>query len=166
MLRRILKKPHNSILLLGPRGTGKSTWIKQVMPDAPSYDLLNSKEALRLARAPGIIFDELKILKPGTWVVIDEIQKVPALMDEVHRLIENHGLCFILSGSSVRKLKSHGTNLLAGRAILTPFFPLVSAELGKISYAKEAYIYGMLPKVITSERPHAFWRLLHVKMVR
>jgi predicted AAA+ superfamily ATPase len=158
MLHRFLKKPNNSILLLGPRGTGKSTWIKQIFPQAPTYDLLNSSEALRLARKPSVLFDELRLLEPHTWVVIDEIQKVPALMDEVHRLIENHALRFVLSGSSARKLKSHGTNLLAGRALWTPFFPLVSAEVDGPLKTNDDYIFGMLPKAFLADRPQAFLR--------
>src|SRR4051812_43126662 len=110
MFHRFLIKPHDSILLLGPRSTGKSTWIKSVFPNTLSYDLLNTSEALRLSRTPSILYDELSQLAPETWVVIDEIQKVPALLNEVHRLIENHRLRFILSGSSARKLKKHGNN--------------------------------------------------------
>lgn len=145
-------------MLLGPRGTGKSTWIKQLFPEAQLYDLLNSGEALRLARNPSAIFDELKILPPNSWVVIDEIQKVPMLMDEVHRLIENNGLRFVLSGSSARKLRSRGTNLLAGRALLASFFPLVSQEVGERSFSDGSYIYGMLPKALYSERPQRYLR--------
>jgi predicted AAA+ superfamily ATPase len=127
-----------------------------MFPDAPIYDLLSGAEAIRLARNPSLLTNELKILKPGTWVVIDEIQKVPALMDEVHGLIENYRLNFVLSGSSARKLRRHGTNLLAGRALLTRFFPLVSAEIGNTCQLPNAYTYGMLPKSVLSQRSQAF----------
>lgn len=83
------------------------------------------------------------MLKPGSWVVVDEVQKVPALLNEVHRLIENHKLRFILSGSSARKLKRDSTNLLAGRAILTPFLPLVSAEVGFEFKGKQIRLQGV-----------------------
>lgn len=156
MYQRLLKKPNDSILLLGPRGTGKSTWIKALFPQAPLYDLLNSSEALRLSRHPSQIYDELKILQPGSWVMIDEVQKVPALLNEVHRLIEDLKLRFVLSGSSARKLKKESTNLLAGRAVLAPFFPLVSQEVGFEFKGPESYLFGMLPKAFLAERPHAF----------
>ena len=86
-------------------------------------------EALRLSKDPRSLYRELAALSCGSWAVIDEVQKVPALLDEVHRLIETHGLRFVLSGSSARKLRQGGVNLLAGRAITTSMFPLVSAEL-------------------------------------
>ena len=156
MFSRILKKPNDSILLLGPRGTGKSTWIKSLFPDSPRYDLLNSSEALRLSRNPTQIYDELKSLETNSWVIIDEVQKVPSLLNEVHRLIEDHRLRFILSGSSARKLKMESTNLLAGRAVLAPFFPLVSQEVCFDFKNSDQYIFGMLPKAFMAERPHAF----------
>lgn len=119
MYTRLLQKPKNSILLLEPRGTGKSTWIHRHFGDAVSYDLLDNRESLRLERTPHVLFNEIQDLRPGSWVVLDEIQKVPALLDEVHRLMESRGLQFILCDSSARKLKRTEVNLLAGRAIVT-----------------------------------------------
>ena len=119
MYTRLLQKPKNSILLLEPRGTGKSTWIHRHFGDAVSYDLLDNRESLRLERNPHVLFNEIQDLRPGSWVVLDEIQKVPALLDEVHRLMESRGLQFILCDSSARKLKRTEVNLLAGRAIVT-----------------------------------------------
>lgn len=119
MYTRLLQKPKNSILLLEPRGTGKSTWIHRHFGDAVSYDLLDTRESLRLERNPHVLFNEIQDLRPGSWVVLDEIQKVPALLDEVHRLMESRGLQFILCDSSARKLKRTEVNLLAGRAIVT-----------------------------------------------
>lgn len=113
--------PKESSFLFGPRGTGKSTWIAQNFKDAIAYDLLKTDEVLRLSKQPSLIQNELAYLPAGSWVVIDEVQKVPPLLDEVHRLIEKNKLRFILSGSSARKLKRGGANLLAGRALLSSF---------------------------------------------
>jgi len=156
MYTRLLQKPKSSILLLGPRGTGKSTWIRRHFGDAVSYDLLDTRESLRLERNPHVLFNEVQDLKPGSWVVLDEVQKVPALLDEVHRLIESRGLHFILCGSSARKLKRSGVNLLAGRAIVTHMFPLTSAELEQDFSADRALIYGTLPISVSGENPEGF----------
>ncbi|QQR80974.1 MAG: ATP-binding protein [Deltaproteobacteria bacterium] len=153
MFTRAHPKPKGSILLLGPRGVGKSTWIQQNFPKVPTYDLLNSREAISLLGHPDRLYDETKTLPTGSWVVIDEVQKVPALMDEVHRLIEKHKLNFILSGSSARKLKKGSANLLAGRAIFSPLFPLVSHEVGATIQLQKVCSYGMLPKAYLAESP-------------
>lgn len=158
MFTRILKKPASSVLLIGPRGTGKSTWIKTHFKDAVAYDLLDTAEALRFNRDPNILYRETHALTRGAWVVIDEVQKAPALLDEVHRLIEERGLRFILSGSSARKLKRGGTNLLAGRAVLKPFFPLVSKEVGFILPGMRQVRFGMLPQAFVSEDPQDYLR--------
>lgn len=148
--------PKESTLLLGPRGTGKSTWIRQNFPDAPLYDLLNTREALRLSRDPSVLFKEASNLKSGTWVVIDEVQKVPGLLDEVHRLMEEKRLKFLLSGSSARKLRRGGTNLLAGRARLAQLFPLASAEVDFKIEISHALNFGMLPMSYTSDDPVSY----------
>ncbi len=145
MYTRFLKTPSRSILLLGPRGTGKSTWIQDRFPQAISYDLLDAGESIRLNRNPNALFDELRGLEAGTWVVIDEIQKAPALLDQVHRLMASHGLNFVLSGSSARKLRRGGVNLLAGRAVSTELYPLVSAELGEDFNVEHSLRFGSLP---------------------
>jgi predicted AAA+ superfamily ATPase len=156
MFTRLLKKPDASIFLLGPRGTGKSTWIRQHFADAVRYDLLSTGEALRLEREPTRLFDELRTVSTGNWVVLDEVQRVPALLNEVQRLMEDHGLRFILCGSSARKLKRSGSNLLAGRAIDTRMFPLVSAELGRDFVLSTAIANGMLPLAVTGSDPQGF----------
>lgn len=158
MFTRLLKPPKGSILLLGPRGTGKSTWIKQHYKNAPVYNLLDTREALRLSKNPSAIFDELHPLSSGSWVVIDEVQKVPALLDEVHRLIEDYGLKFVLSGSSARKLKRGGGNLLAGRAALIHMFPLVSAEVDFKLDVEHVLRWGMLPLAVTGEDASSYMR--------
>jgi predicted AAA+ superfamily ATPase len=156
MIARLLKVPRQSILLLGPRGTGKSTWIHHHFKDAIIYDLLSTSEAIRLSREPSMLYREIEPMPADRWVVIDEVQKVPALLDEVHRLMENQGRRFILSGSSARKLRRGGTNLLAGRALVTQMFPFVSAELGDgISFDK-MIAYGTLPMAVLGEDPVSY----------
>ncbi|MFM9196739.1 MAG: AAA family ATPase, partial [Planctomycetia bacterium] len=130
MFTRRCPLPDRSCFLFGPRGTGKSTWIGSAVGPSVSYDLLDAAEAIRLAADPGLLARETAGLSAGSWVAIDEIQKVPALLDEVHRLIESRRLRFVLSGSSARKLRRGGTNLLAGRADMKRLYPLVSAEIG------------------------------------
>ena len=155
MFPRILPPPQRSALLLGPRATGKSTWVRQVLPDALTYDLLDTSLALRLAREPGLLARELEAIDPKRWVVIDEVQKVPALLDEVHRLMESSRRKFLLSGSSARKLRRGGANLLGGRALRHSFFPLVSDEVGGAPVLERIPL-GMLPRVIGMDRPKAY----------
>ena len=158
MYARLLPTPSRSTLLLGPRGTGKSTWIRSRLPAAHSYDLLNAGESIRLNRNPDALFDELGALDPGTWVVIDEVQKAPALLDQAHRLMETRGIHFVLSGSSARKLRRGGVNLLAGRAITTEMLPLVSAELGGDFDVAKALRFGSLPVAATAPSPQEYLR--------
>ena len=153
MYTRVLRPPTGSILLLGPRGTGKSTWIRHHFAGAIRYDLLDSREALRLERAPETLYEELRGVEAQQWVVLDEVQRVPALLNEVHRLIEERGLRFILCGSSARKLKRSGVNLLAGRAIMTQMFPLTSAELGDEFDVERALTLGTMPQAVTGADP-------------
>lgn len=156
MFHRLLPPSKHSFFLFGPRGTGKSTWIKKSFPDARFYDLLSSRETLRFSRDPSMLYDELSHLDKNSWVIIDEVQKVPALLDEVHRLIENKGLRFVLSGSSARKLRRGGANLLAGRARTVRMFPLVSKELGKTFDPEKILQFGALPSAITKDDPKEF----------
>jgi len=108
-----------SCFLWGARQTGKSTLLAGLFPHAPRYDLLLSDQFRRLTARPELLREELLATPPsrGEPVVIDEIQKVPSLLDEVHWLIENRGLSFVLCGSSARKLKRGEANLLGGRAL-------------------------------------------------
>ena len=158
MYTRLLPTPTRSILLFGPRGTGKSTWIRDRFPDTVTYDLLDTGEALRLSKDPRSLYRELATLPSGSWAVIDEVQKVPELLDEVHRLIETHGLRFVLSGSSARKLRRGGVNLLAGRAVTTSMFPLVSPELSFEIVPERALRFGMLPMAVTTDTPQDYLR--------
>lgn len=158
MYPRILTKPKHSILLLGPRGTGKSTWIREHFSEVPRYDLLNTTEALRLSRSPELLYQELSHLPPESWAVVDEVQRVPALLDEAQRLMEECGIRLVLSGSSARKLRRSGVNLLAGRARVTDMHPLVSKELGTAIDIDRRILYGGLPLAITSSDPADFLR--------
>lgn len=151
MFQRQLKLtlPHQqSAFLWGARQTGKSSFLKQTYPDALYYDLLNTHELVRLTKAPYLLREELlaqsesKLIQP---VIIDEIQKIPALLNEIHWLIENSASHFILCGSSARQLKTQSTNILGGRAWPFYFFPLVYAEIPDFNLLN-ALQKGLIPK--------------------
>lgn len=158
MISRQLSPPKTSAFLFGPRGTGKSTWLKAQGPQGVYYDLLDTQKALQLAKAPGLLYQELASEKPGTWIILDEIQKVPSLLDDVHRLMEDKKLKFLLSGSSARKLKRGAANLLGGRAVPLSLFPLVSQELGDLFDGERALHFGTLPLAVQYDQPAAFLR--------
>ena len=157
MFTRKLNKIETSAFLLGPRGTGKSTWIKENYQDnSIVYDLLNTTELIRFSRDPTLLYQETAHLPPGSWVIVDEIQKVPALLNEVHRIIEEKKIKFILSGSSARKLKESGVNLLAGRALTYNLFPLVSKEVDFNLDLQKQITFGMLPCAFQSQNPKKY----------
>ena len=108
---------------------GKSTWARGALPDAHRFDLLDEALYQSLVAEPSLFADELRGVSKGGWVVVDEVQRIPTLLNEVHRFIEERKLRFALLGSSARKLKTAGTNLLAGRAVRKQMFPFVPAEL-------------------------------------
>lgn len=147
-ITRLLEKPRKTFLLLGPRGTGKSTWLRQVLKDALCIDLLDSQRFLSLQQDPTRLSGWTSGLKSGDWVVIDEVQRVPAVLHEVHRLYENRGLQFALSGSSARKLRREGANLLAGRALQAFMFPFVASEYQSRWSLQDAIEWGSLPLVV------------------
>jgi len=134
-----------SLFLFGPRQVGKSTLLADKFPNAIVYDLLKSDEYARLKLHPERLRQELENKGAETLVIIDEIQKLPALLDEVHWLIVNRDIRFVLCGSSARKLKRVGTNLLGGRALRKNMFPLVSAEIPDFDLLR-AVNNGMLPR--------------------
>jgi len=144
-----LKK--KSIMLLGPRRTGKSSLIRHELPGAKVYNLLKVDEFQRLAMRPQAIREALASERQEL-VIIDEIQKLPSLMDEVHLLIEEHGQRFLLTGSSARKLRRAHTSLMAGRAKTLHLHPFVSAEIGDFSLARVLQ-YGLLPPVWLTDDP-------------
>jgi predicted AAA+ superfamily ATPase len=115
-MERLLTKPERSFFLFGPRGVGKSTWLRGAFPEATWFDLLDAETQLALSVRPRELGERLGGLPQGSWVCLDEVQKAPGLLDEVHALIEGKRLKFALTGSSSRKLKRGGANLLAGRA--------------------------------------------------
>jgi len=146
-----------SCFLWGPRQTGKSTLLKSLFPQSIRYDLLLSDQFQRVARQPQVIREECRAQGLNhtnqQWpVVIDEIQKIPAVLDEVHWLIENMGIRFILCGSSARKLKRGHANLLGGRAVRYELFPLAYPEIPNFSLDK-ALNKGLIPRHYDS--PHA-----------
>lgn len=134
-----------SVFFFGARQTGKTTLLKQLFPHVRYYDLLKSDEYERLARKPQLLREELKDFSENELVIIDEIQKLPILLDEVHWLMVNCGLRFILTGSSARKLRRSGVNLLGGRALVNNFYPLVSAEIEDFDIDR-AVNNGMIPR--------------------
>lgn len=149
-INRILALPKSSFILLGPRGTGKSTLIQNTVRFDLEIDLLQAKDYLPLASNPSHIQKLTKSLGAKSWVFIDEIQKIPSLLDEVHSLIEKKKINFALSGSSARKLRKTGANLLAGRAISAQLFPITYMEYRGRYTTDEAIEWGSLPKTINA----------------
>lgn len=142
----MISLPERSFFLFGPRGTGKSSWVQGALRDAVYLDLLGSDTYFELLASPQRLEARLGPEFRG-WVIIDEVQKVPALLDEVHRLIERRRLRFALTGSSARKLRRKGVNLLAGRALTMRMHPLTSRELGSDFDVRWSLRYGNLPSV-------------------
>lgn len=149
---RGLKPPRESFFLFGVRGVGKSTWARHQFPKAPRIDLLDEGVFQSHLRSPELFGQELRRLPRGSWVVVDEIQRLPSLLNEVHRAIEESGLRFVLLGSSARKLKASGTNLLAGRALRRELHPLQPDEMGADFNLAEVLRYGSVP--IIWRAPH------------
>jgi len=149
------RHPAESFFLWGPRQTGKSTLLRATYPDAAWLDLLLSDQFIRYVQRPALLREELK---PTDIVVIDEVQKVPALLDEVHWLIENRGQRFALCGSSARKVRRGHANLLGGRAVRYELFGLVSSELGADFDLVRAINHGFLPRHYLSDRPRPLLR--------
>lgn len=142
----------DSIFIFGARQTGKSTFLKRKFPDAFYIDLLKSEEFERYKRSPSILRSDVALLDRSRLIVIDEVQKVPALLDEVQWLMVNEERRFVLCGSSARKLRRSGVNLLGGRAISYTMFPLVSAEVPDFEIVK-ACNGGMLPRHYLIDNP-------------
>jgi len=149
MFTRSLQLPNHTFFVFGPRGTGKTTWLKNVLPDALWFDLLRTQTYLALARRPESFRQEIEARPCGTWVVVDEVQRLPHLLNEIQALITEHGHAyrFALSGSSARKLKRTDANLLAGRAINRQFYPLTAAELGRDFDPDLVLRFGLLPQI-------------------
>lgn len=135
----------DSVFLFGARQTGKSTFLLDTFRDVPSFDLLDYELRSRFSKNPGLLGEILQDSPDGSLVIIDEIQKVPELLDEVHRLMVRKNMRFILCGSSARKLKKSSSNTLGGRAVPLPFYPLVSAEVPDFNLVR-AVTNGMIPR--------------------
>jgi predicted AAA+ superfamily ATPase len=153
MYTRLLEAPRASFFLLGPRGTGKTTWLRQKFAGATWFNLLDEGLYQRLLANPSLFGDALRAVPAGSWVVVDEIQRLPGLLNEVHRAIEERKLKFALTGSSARKLRQAGTNLLAGRALRRAMFPLAPPELGRDFSLEKALRIGTLPLVWDAPEP-------------
>jgi uncharacterized protein len=160
MFKRLFNLPlnqHDSLFIFGPRGTGKTQWLKSHLKphDYIYFDLLDALTFRQLHAFPERLREKIKPDFNG-WIVIDEIQRCPQLLDEVHRLIEHENERFILTGSSARKLKQSGVNLLAGRAIRYNMYPLVIQELQSAFELQHALTLGMLPATYTYSDPAGY----------
>jgi predicted AAA+ superfamily ATPase len=156
MYSRLLTPPkQKSFFLFGPRGTGKTTWVKSTFTDSIYLDLLEAELFNELLANPQRLENHIP-RNSHAWIVIDEIQKIPELLDEVHRLIEKYKYKFVLTGSSARKLKRKGPNLLAGRALTCSFYPLTAAELGDHFDLNLSLQYGTLPSVYLEDDPKKY----------
>ncbi|MEI6437329.1 MAG: ATP-binding protein [Candidatus Omnitrophota bacterium] len=148
-LAALLEK--KSIFLFGPRQTGKSALIRHLLLEHRIYNLLEHDTFLKLSRTPQLIRQQCT--SRDKVIVIDEIQRLPSLLDEVHLLIEERGIHFLLTGSSARKLRRGGVNLLGGRAREKHLFPLSFRELGPKFDLTRALNFGMLPSIYFSDAP-------------
>lgn len=155
-IARFFRSETQSFFLLGPRGTGKSTFVRANFPDALYIDLLQPDIFRSLLARPERLREMVRGNPDRTTIVLDEIQKVPQLLDVVHALMEeDRRRRFVLTGSSARKLKATGADLLAGRALLKRMHPFVAAELGKRFSLPAALRNGMIPVVVASPSPEA-----------
>ena len=155
MFERTIGKPlesPKSFFLFGPRGTGKTTWLKHRLPEALFVNLLQSEFYNRLTANPGHL---RQLIPPGHtgWTIIDEVQRIPALLNEVHDLIETRELAFVLTGSSARTLRRKGVNLLAGRALTYRMHPLTVAEQGDAFNLRDSLQSGHLPARFSESDP-------------
>ncbi len=155
MLKRFFIPPEkSSYFLFGPRGTGKTTWLKQHYPDAYWINLIDPEIFRLFSTTPERLRQILKEIPDQKIVVIDEVQRAPELLNIVHSLIEEKkGYQFILTGSSARKLKKDGVNLLGGRALLKYMPPFFASELGDSFQLENNVRLGMLPIVLDSPHP-------------
>lgn len=154
ILPRRFEPPEGSFFLFGPRGTGKSTWVRQAFPDAVYVDLLDPAELRAYLARPERLAERVRAEPDGRVVVVDEVQKAPALLSVVHQLLEEkRGWRFVLTGSSARKLKRAGVDLLAGRAALRTMHPFMAVELADRFDLDGALSRGLLPVVVDSADP-------------
>lgn len=148
-------KTRKSFFLFGPRGTGKTTWLQQHLPKALFFNLLQSEPYNRLSANPGLIRE---MIPPNysDWIIVDEIQRIPELLNEVHDLIESKEHIFILTGSSARKLRQRGVNLLAGRALTYHLHPLTAKEQEDAFQISQSLHFGHLPARFSEHDPQKY----------
>ena len=152
LIPRIFTSPKHNFFLFGPRGTGKTTWLRQNYPDAIWIDLLEPDVFRSYSARPERLREIVLAYPDKKTVVVDEIQKVPELLSAIHTLIEKKlGIQFILTGSSSRKLKRTGADLLAGRVIKKTLHPFLAIELGRKFNLTNALKQGLLPLVVSAQ---------------
>lgn len=149
-IQRLVPKASQSFFLFGPRGTGKTTWVRHEFPKAHTINLLDESLFQSYAADPSRFAGELRALTDESWVFVDEIQRLPNLLNEVHRFIEDKHHRFILTGSSARKLKRADVNLLAGRALFRRMHPFLPMELRQDFDLEEVLKWGSIPLVWNS----------------
>ncbi len=147
MYNRIFHPPSKSYFLFGPRGSGKSTILRALYPKAPVINLLLEREYQSYLANPELFYNKVQAIPKNQWVIVDEIQRLPELLNYIHQLIEEKKWNFVLTGSSARKLKKSGTNLLAGRAITRHLYPFTPDELGPDFELNKCLRFGTLPIV-------------------
>ena len=158
MYKRLLNIDHNmpeSAFILGPRGTGKTYWLKESFPDNLYFDLLHSETYTEFLGNPSLLEHRIPS-HYKKWIILDEIQRIPTLLNEVHRLIEHKKYRFILTGSSARSLRRKGVNLLAGRALTYYMHPLTTNEMGDEFNLNYSLQYGTLPSVYRTTKPEEY----------
>jgi predicted AAA+ superfamily ATPase len=154
LLLRFFDQNKGSYFLFGPRGTGKSTWLRQKYPDAAWIDLLDTENERRYSARPERLKDFIRTVKGQRRIIIDEIQRVPELLSLVHQQMEaDKSRQFVLTGSSARKLKQSGVDLLAGRAIRRQLHPFMARELGDRFDLDQNLELGMVPLITMAEDP-------------
>ncbi|MDD5216970.1 MAG: DUF4143 domain-containing protein [Candidatus Omnitrophica bacterium] len=150
---RLLRLPKSNFFLLGMRGVGKSTFIRQAFKTAKMINLLDESLYQLYLSKSGAFAEDVSLVRPGHWVVLDEVQRLPQLLNEVHRLIEEKKIKFALLGSSARKLRRAGVNLLGGRAVQKWMHPLLPEELGDDFSLDTVLRYGSIPLIWNSKNP-------------
>jgi predicted AAA+ superfamily ATPase len=155
---RLLQPPPRSFFLFGIRGSGKTSWSRASFPDALHLDLLDEQLFQEMAVRPAHFAELLGTREAGSWVLVDEVQRLPGLLNYVHKFIEERRLRFILAGSSTRKLYRAGVNLLGGRALVAHLYPFVPEELGADFDLEAALRYGTLPIVWIDPDPEGTLR--------
>lgn len=153
-IKRLFVAPDDSFFIFGPRGTGKSTWLKKTFSDAYLIDLLDDRTYRQFIAKPERIVQLVEAHPKTKCFIVDEVQKVPTLLNSIHHLIEKYRTHqFILTVSSARKLRRGGVNLLAGRSLLTHFHPFMAVELGEKFFLDRALKTGLIPLIVSANNP-------------